>query len=73
MESTPEHDLDELLAPYGEFLGIDDVAQLMNVSRPTVSRALDDEEDPLPHYRFGRLTRIPKKDFRAWLLRHRRG
>lgn len=73
MESTPERDLDELLEPFGDFLEIGDVAQLMNVSRPTVSRVLDDDTDPLPHYQFGRVIRIQKSEFRAWLLRHRRG
>lgn len=72
-DRSPEQDLDALLAEFGEFLGVDDVVSLLNVSRPTVVRLLDDETDPVPHYRVGRLIRIPKRDFRDWLLRHRKG
>lgn len=56
---------DELLAGLPELLSIDEVASVLRVGKSSVYELVRRKE--LPHFRMGRMIRIPKKKLAEWI------
>lgn len=50
-------------------IDLSEVARLLGVSRPTVYSLLHRENDPLPYFKLGRLTKVKLADLNQWLDR----
>lgn len=54
-----------------EFISVPDAAKVLSVHERTVWSLIEDEDDPIPTYRIGRLRRIDRAELREWMRRRR--
>lgn len=54
-----------------KFLTVNDIQEILGLSRPSVYSLLD--EDDFPVIRFGRAIRVPPDAFRRWVDAHAEG
>ena len=72
------HKLDELFAPYGETLTVEEVADLLKVKKQTVWTLLKEQDkdgnrvpNRMPAYKIGKNWMIVRDELKEWLLRRR--
>ena len=53
-----------------EFYRPDEIAKIMNVSKATVYRLINQIDDPLPAKKFKGFLRIKASEFDEWIERH---
>jgi excisionase family DNA binding protein len=54
-----------------EFISVPEAARMLSVHERTVWSLIEDEDDPIPTYRIGRLRRIERAELREWMRRRR--
>lgn len=53
----------------GELLTINEIAQMLKLSKRTVCNLMVRDDNPIPALRLGRSVRFKRSDVEAWLLR----
>jgi excisionase family DNA binding protein len=53
----------------GELLTINDIAQMLKLSKRTVCNLMVKDNNPIPAFRLGRSVRFRRQDVEAWLAK----
>ena len=72
-EVVDADELDQLFAQYDETMDVDQVAQILTVSKRSVYNLLTtaDADARIPGYKVGKVWMIVRDEFKTWLRAHR--